>query len=407
MLTSPAVPPSTRLAPTRCSALRLLLAQGRPARAEEPYPLLDAGQPLLTYLSHGVLNVAEALAVLNDRYGLTLNEHIGQSLLRFEYTQHIWRHRGDGLLNDIQKRPSSIRYQDCVPNDLAMAATGVAAIDEAVRTLYRTGTLRLCEQQWLAAYAIHLRKVDWRAGMRWLHGHLRHADLASLCLEWQRIAGTMGSAPVVFNADAMREAGSAPMGVCQLDQPLEALQALADSTESIAPEAVRPLPLRAPRLLQHPPAPVSHLPTVLPRLAGLDVTLMHPWALRPPSHEGPVIGIIHLPFHLRFPWSEARWDFVLRGMERHCDALWIGDLANCRQWLAEARTVSCLETRYPGYREALDLAGISSFASNGAIPEPGLLCAAFEIYLQAVRRQRPALFASSLKGQVARLQQQR
>jgi len=54
---------------------------------------------------------------------------------------------------------------------------------------------------WLASYVVHMRKVHWRTGADWLHGHLLDGDLASNHLSWQWVAGTGSSKLYIFNAD--------------------------------------------------------------------------------------------------------------------------------------------------------------------------------------------------------------
>jgi deoxyribodipyrimidine photo-lyase len=82
-----------------------------------------------------------------------------------------------------------------LPADIRTARTGVPVIDEAVRTLYATGTLHNHARMWLASYVVHLRKVHWRAGADWLYGHLLDGDLASNHLSWQWVAGTGSTSP--------------------------------------------------------------------------------------------------------------------------------------------------------------------------------------------------------------------
>jgi hypothetical protein len=389
---------------TRFAALHCLLKLGGMQPSQNKYQPPEHPGLIHTFLGHNILSTQEALAIWNERRGLTLSDHLGQSLLLFEYIQHVWRHRGDSLFNDTTRRMSHIRYRSSLPADIRTAATGVGLVDAAIRQLYQSGLITPVQQSWVAAYAVNMRKVDWRVGARWMHGHLLTGSLPSVHLEWQRVAGAPGQAPVVFEATAMSGEMNSIRGTCQHDLPRDSLLRLAESPETIPAESLRPMPLREPRLHQHPSSAWTTLTTALPPLSGSPVTLVHPWALGPREGPSPHIGIIHLPFHLNYPWSEARWRFVLGGMERICDALWIGDLAQCRQWLSEARSIHCQTTLHPGYGEAFAAAGTIALPENAPFPEPGYLCASFEIYLQAVRQLRPALFESSLRGQVAKLQ---
>lgn len=389
------------MSPTRFSALRRLLELGHARNSPLPYLPPENTHLIHAFLAHGILSTQEALTIGNQRRGLTLNDHLGQSLLQFEYFQHIWRHRGEGLLGHALRQRSRIPYQSCLPADIRTAATGIPPIDNAIRELYRSGEISARQQGWIASYAVNMRKVDWRVGAHWMYGHLLTGSMPGVHLEWHRVAGVPGQSPVVYGSEDMLGVYKSTAAT-QLDQPRDALLRLAESPDTIAPEALRPLPQREPKLYQHPIAAWCRLPPP-PTLNGRAVQLVHPWALGASQRTAVRIAIIHLPFHLCYPWSEARWRFVLQGMERNCDALWIGDLARCRQWLEEAHSVRYAPTNHPAYSEALAATAIVQPPDKDVIPEPGYLCASFEIYLQAIRQLRPELFERSLRGQVAQL----
>ncbi len=372
--------------------------------AREPHPLLQA-ERLQAYITHGILRMEEVLNIWNQRAGLTLNDHLCQTALHASYHQHIWRHRGEGIFQDIQKRSHTLQYQSTIPADIRMAATGVLPIDPCIRQLYQTGFLHHTQMQWLAAYIVHLRKIDWRVGARWMYGHLLGGDLAHLHLAWQKVAGTTGQAPMLFNADTM---GLSPEGdaAAWLDYPFAHMVELANSPATLPHPVLRPLPQREPPLLAHPPAKNITQKATLPSLAHADVCLIHPWSLGPRPRQSLAIGVLHLPFHMRFPWSQTRWEFVLARMQQICDAIWIGDLNHCHRWLEEANTVYSQATLNPGYREALDVAGVISLEASGALPDPGYPCASFDGYLQHLRRACPNLMTAPLAGQIARLHRQ-
>lgn len=391
------------MAPTRFAALRCLLQAAR-GSAGAPAPPQQAAR-LQAYITHGILRVEEVLNLWNQCAGLTLNDRLCQTTLHAAFHQHVWRHRGEGIFQDIQKRGHALQYQSTIPADIRMAATGVVPVDQCIRQLYQSGFLTHSQMQWLAAYTIHLRKIDWRAGARWVYGHLLGGDLASLHLAWQKVAGTTGQAPMLFNAETMGLSSDGD-AAAWLDYPLAEMLELANSPATLPCPALRPLPHREPPLLAHPPAKCIAQKTPLPALAGEDLCLLHPWSLGPRPQQSLAIGVLHLPFHMRFPWSEARWDFVLTRMQQVCDAIWIGDLNHCHQWLREARTVYSQATLNPGYREALDIAGAISLEPSGILPDPGYPCASFDSYLQHLRRACPNLLTAPLAGQIARLHRQ-
>jgi hypothetical protein len=150
----------------------------------------------------------------------------------------------------------------------------------------------------------------------WLYAHLLDGDLASNHLSWQWVAATFSSKPYLFNADNV--ARFAPADWHSPGTPLDAsyatLEALARSPQALAPvthvaEGAEPPPGCARRrdLLG---ADDFTLPP-----PDTDATLVHAWALR--AGEGPRIGVIHLPFHQRFPGRRPAGPLCCPPARRH------------------------------------------------------------------------------------------
>jgi deoxyribodipyrimidine photo-lyase len=89
---------------------------------------------------------------------------------------------GEGILHSLHPGPRPDAGCDPLlppPDIRQVRSTGVPVIDEAVCTLYATGTLHHHARLWLANYVVHLRRVHWRAGADWLVVYLLDGDLAS------------------------------------------------------------------------------------------------------------------------------------------------------------------------------------------------------------------------------------
>ena len=265
------------------------------------------------------------------------------------YFRHVWHHRGDGILRSLHSGPQpDSAYAAALPEDIRRACTGVPAIDQAVRTLYATGTLHNHARMWLASYVVHLRKVHWRAGADWLHAHLLDGDLASNHLSWQWVAGTGSHKPYVFNADNVAKyappdwhsPGSA------IDTDYETLLAAAHSPHAVPslPGAQRDAIIEPPRSTTpearfvNPPDPAL--------VAGRPVWLVHPWALGEPPRDLPAdclrVGWWPQAFHNDWPWSSARWAFVGQRMGQITPFSWFADAEALSQALANARSVHTL-----------------------------------------------------------------
>lgn len=322
---------------------------------------------LSPWITHGCIPVPELI----ERFGLT-----GQDMLAFQFGwraffQHVWSHLGDGILADIRPGLPGIPYADTLPADIREGRTGIPVVDRAVATLYATGTLHNHARLWLASYVVHVRKVHWRPAADWLYAHLLDGDLASNHLSWQWVAATFSSKPYLFNAENV--ARFAPADWHSPGTPLDAsyvtLEALARSPQALAPVTHVAEGHTEPPRLDAPPAHLLGADDFTLPPSDADATLVHPWALR--AGEGLRIGVIHLPFHRRFPWSEARWAFVLPRLRAVTDRIFVGDL---RQLDGRFRAEATLN---PGYREALAQLGAELTPPPRWLPDPATLCPSF------------------------------
>jgi deoxyribodipyrimidine photo-lyase len=244
-----------------------------------------------------------------------------------------------------------------------------------VRALYDTGYVHNHARMWLASYLVHLRKLQWQAGAAWLHGHLLDGDLASNSLSWQWVAGTFSSKPYLFNNDNVaRFAPALARAGTVIDRSYEALERQAQSPQDTGPEPDAPAQGLTPPLLTLAP---PQAPEPLPRLIGRRVALVHPWMLGPRPECDVAIGVLHGPYHARFPWSRRRWAFVLPLMRSLTDAIWVGDLTQLARALAGAREVITVSTLSPGYREALARLATQIAPAPRHFPDPPRLMRSF------------------------------
>ncbi len=343
------------LPPTRSAALAHI-ARVRPAAYARTRNHLDgAVTGLSPYITHGVVTLREVLAGVLQREPLDVQHKLVFELGWREFFRHVWSHRGDEILQSLHAGPRpDAAYDPVLPADIREARTGVAVIDEAVRTLYATGTLHNHARMWLASYVVHLRHVHWRAGADWLLAHLLDGDLASNHLSWQWVAGTGSNKPYLFNADNVaryapahwHSAGSV------IDQSYEALDQVARGMRPVAASAdvgaVVGIP--EPSLLAAPPADLElRAPTAsaVDRLRGREVWLVHPWALRATPADLPddtiIIGVYPQEHHAVWPWPESRWRWVDAAMAAVAPERWYVDSACLAEVLAAAACVRSVD----------------------------------------------------------------
>ena len=160
---------------------------------------------LSPWLTHGVLGLAELLQTLQRDHALPPRHRLVAELGWRAFFRHVWQHEPDAITRSRHAGPCpDAAYAQALPDDLREARTGLPVIDQAVRQLYREGTLHNHARLWLASYTVHGRGVHWRCGAEWLYAHLLDGDLGSNHLSWQWVAGTGSHQPYLFDADNVR-----------------------------------------------------------------------------------------------------------------------------------------------------------------------------------------------------------
>lgn len=343
------------LPPTHSAALAHITRVRPAAYARTRNHLEGAVTGLSPYITHGVVTLREVLAGVLQREPLDVQHKLVFELGWREFFRHVWSHRGDEILQSLHAGPRpDAAYDPVLPADIREARTGVAVIDEAVRTLYATGTLHNHARMWLASYVVHLRHVHWRAGADWLVAHLVDGDLASNHLSWQWVAGTGSHKPYLFNADNVaryapahwHSAGSV------IDQSYVALDRVARGMQPVAASADVTVAagIAEPSLLTLPPADLglqAPAASAIDRLRGREVWLVHPWALRAAPADLPddtiIIGVYPQEHHAVWPWPESRWRWVDAAMAAVAPERWYLDsncLATVLAAAAQVRSVS-------------------------------------------------------------------
>jgi deoxyribodipyrimidine photo-lyase len=319
---------SPNLTPTLAAAHQRLAGVSPSAYARSRNSLTGAATQLSPSITHGVITLPEVVQAVQARERLSVQDKLVFELGWREFFQDVWRHRGTGIFESLHAGPlPDAAYSPELPADVLQACTGLPVIDQAVRTLYASGHLHNHARMWLASYLVHLRKVHWRVAADWLYGHLLDGDLASNHLSWQWVAATGSHKPYLFNADNV--ARYAPPEWHSLgsviDTTYEALEHIAKTPHAVA--AGRLKDGTAPAQLHKNPPPECAINPLTPAdlqrwaqaVAGQDVWLLHPWALRapPPEHASPQtvrLGVFMHEFHQTWPWSAARWAFASAGM---------------------------------------------------------------------------------------------
>ena len=357
----------TTFLPSRTAALERI-ARVRPSDYERTRNHLEgAVTGLSPYVTHGLITLREVLEGVLAQEALPVQHKLAFELGWREFFRHAWHHSGDQIFQSLHAGPQAeMAYDPVIPVDIREGRTGVPVIDEAVRTLYATGTLHNHARMWLASYVVHLRRVHWRAGADWLVAHLFDGDLGSNHLSWQWVAGTGSHKPYLFNAENVARfapaAWHSPGTV--VDQSYEQLDQIARGTRGanaqVLAERQEPPGLQGviePALQAAPPTGLGiltfkgddsvALAADQERFRGREVWLIHPWALRAPPPDLPasavVIGLYLRDHHAAWPWPEARWRWVDTAMAAITRERWLVNAQDLRRLLAGAARVRSVD----------------------------------------------------------------
>lgn len=343
-----------RFPSTRDEALARIAAV-RPGEYARSRNAIDgAVTGLSPYITHGIVQLPEVAAGAAAAHPLDPQHRFMLELGWREFFRHVWQQRGDAIFASLRSGPlPDGAYARALPADVREARTGVPAIDTAVRTLYATGYLHNHARMWLASYLVHLRRVHWRVGADWLYAHLLDGDLGSNHLSWQWVAGTFSAKPYVFNADNVGRYAPAPWHSAgsAIDMSYEALDAIARGG-ALPPVDPTGEGTEEPAAQHGMPAAIGAMPPQGDAVAGRDVWLIHPWALRAPPADVPAdalrVSIFVTEFHDAWAWSAARWAFVDARMRALSPLRWHGSVAQLGEALRSARSVRSVSDMHLG-----------------------------------------------------------
>ena len=329
---------------------------------------------LSPYLTHGITNVPEVMTRLALKNKIGWEDKFIFELGWREYFHHVWSRLHDDIWRD-QTAPPANKYAEEMPRDIVSATTGVNIIDEQIRVLYQTGYLHNHARMWLASYIVHVRKIDWRVGARWMMGYLLDGDMASNTLSWQWVAGMWTGKPYLFNAENV--AKYAP----ESDNTGSVIDLSYAEMDDIARGNTPMLSARqTTRGLVATPAPVLldiDAVLVLADTLGFSVSkslpinlstqLIHPWAMTKPAEPNAnIVGLIVTNFHTQYLWSEARWRFVFSAMRALTDKIIFVDGGTFTKSSLNHAHISSVSTLNPHYYQV-----INHMQSHGAnITEP-------------------------------------
>jgi len=116
-------------------------------------------------------------------------EKLIQELAWRDYWQQVWIEKKEGIKQDL-KNPQHPISNHQVPEAIVKAQTGIGAVDEAIKELYKTGYMHNRVRMVTAGFLCKHLLIDWRYGEAYFAKKLLDYELSSNNGNWQWAAGT-------------------------------------------------------------------------------------------------------------------------------------------------------------------------------------------------------------------------
>ena len=153
------------------------------------------------YISRGVLSTRQVYDfLLSTGVAWHDSEKLIQELAWRDYWQNIWLTQKDAINSDLKHPQKPVRSHQ-IPSAIVEASTGIEAIDEAIKDLYKTGYMHNHMRMYVASICCNVAKCHWLVPAKWLYSHLLDGDLASNQLSWQWVAGSFSNKKYYANQD--------------------------------------------------------------------------------------------------------------------------------------------------------------------------------------------------------------
>ena len=256
---------------------------------------------LSPYIARGLISTQQvAQAVMARGYKPYQIESFLQELAWRDYFQQVWIAKGAYINTDLKQAQQPVNNYG-LPLAVQQAATGISAIDEAIRQLYTTGYMHNHVRMYVAALCCNIARSHWQQPARWMYYHLLDADWASNALSWQWVAGSFSSKKYVANQENINKYCHSTQRGTFLDVPYEAFEHLevpAVLQATLQPQWQTVLPQPAPLQLQ------ANLPVYVYNFYNLDPT----WDAEVEANR---VLLLEPAMFEQYPISEATLSFVL------------------------------------------------------------------------------------------------
>lgn len=257
---------------------------------------------LSPYISRGVISTRQVYeSLLEKNYKFYEIEKLVQELAWRDYWQLVWVSKGEQINNDLRWSQPEV-HNHAIPQSIVNGETGINAVDESIKDLYKTGYLHNHMRMYIASLACNIGHSHWKLPAQWMYYNLLDADWASNGLSWQWVAGSNSSKKYVANQENINRYAKSNQWSTFLDV----------SYEELPPE-------KAPAALQKTVKPelVTHLPaaTAIEIDESLPTYIYNFYNLDPEWHKETKANRILLlePSHFSaYPVADHTIDFIMK-----------------------------------------------------------------------------------------------
>jgi deoxyribodipyrimidine photo-lyase len=272
---------------------------------------------LSPYISRGVISTKFILSeVLSKGYKPDQIEKFIQELAWRDYWQQVWIEKGDEINEDLKHKQSPVSNTS-ISKEILDANTGIDAIDDSIKNLYKTGYMHNHQRMYAASIACNLGQSHWRTPAKWMYYYLLDADWASNALSWQWVAGANANKKYVANQDNINKYCFTQQKDTFLDLPYDQLDGI-----------------QIPEILKNTP-PIE-LKTCLPKQKIITIdeslpTLIYNFYNIDPNWKKNILAnriLLLEPSHFqKYPISEKTVAFIISLSEENIDniKIYIGE----------------------------------------------------------------------------------
>lgn len=296
---------------------------------------------LSPYISRGVITTKKVLFHLLEerKYSWKSIQKFIQELSWREYFQRVWQVKKN-LNIDLKYKQDKVSNH-AVPEGIVDAKTGILAIDDSIRQLYRTGYMHNHVRMYTASIACNIGQAHWLQPARWLYYHLLDADWASNALSWQWVAGAFSHKKYYANQSNINKFMYSNQRHTFLDKDYSVLPEMPipeSLQKTTRPELTTPLPETEPLHLN------IHKPVLIYDFYNLDPE----WRKNEDANR---ILLLEPSFFRAYPVSQKTMDFLLKLSENIRNIrIYIGEFDSLQEQIPDATFYYKEHPSHPHYR---------------------------------------------------------